>query len=131
MTTNNWLRDKFTTEEWETQRQLSYISLQIQRYRSDNNMTQAQFAEQLGVSQGLIAKWESGRHNFTVRTLVELSLKLHIDLADLFKCKRIDESASKNFIESIKKPEVIPANSMKVVPLTILNSSSNLGGIAC
>ena len=44
---------------------------------------QTQLAEALGVDRSLITKWLSGTHNFTIDTLVQLSVILDITLADL------------------------------------------------
>jgi len=40
------------------------------------------FAEAMGVSQGLVSRWISGTHNFTVDTLVEIEQVLKIRLID-------------------------------------------------
>jgi ribosome-binding protein aMBF1 (putative translation factor) len=42
-----------------------------------------QLAEALQVDRSLITKWLSGSHNFTIDTLVQLSVILDITLADL------------------------------------------------
>lgn len=40
------------------------------------------FAEAIGVSQGLVSRWISGKHNFTVDTLVDIEQVLEIRLID-------------------------------------------------
>jgi len=43
-------------------------------YLKDNNMTQNQFAEQLGVSKGYVSQVMKGEFNYTLKKLIELSL---------------------------------------------------------
>ena len=42
-----------------------------------------QLAEALQVDRSLITKWLSGTHNFTIDTLVQLSVILEVELAQL------------------------------------------------
>ena len=43
-------------------------------------MTQQQFADYMGVSQGMISKWESREYNFTIKTLNEICEKIDLKL---------------------------------------------------
>lgn len=47
---------------------------QVTAYLKDNNMTQNQFAEQLGVSKGYVSQIMKGEFNYTLKKLIELSL---------------------------------------------------------
>ena len=60
-------------------RQLAKISSVIVSNRLERGMNQKQFAEFVGVSQGMISKWESGEYNFTVETLANICEKLNLD----------------------------------------------------
>ena len=42
-------------------------------------MTQQEFAEYMGVTQGMVSKWESREYNFTIRSLNEIFHKLNFD----------------------------------------------------
>lgn len=55
---------------------LSELSTQITQERIRRKMTQAQFAELLDVSQGMISKWESKDYNFTIETLCKIAVEL-------------------------------------------------------
>ena len=44
-------------------------------------MTQQEFAEYMGVSQGMVSKWESREYNFTIRSLNEICQKLALDFS--------------------------------------------------
>ena len=50
----------------------------IERCRLDMHMSQKEFAAYMGVSQGMISKWESREYNFTVRSLNEICQKLNL-----------------------------------------------------
>jgi len=50
------------------------IFRQVTAYLKDNNLTQNQFAEQLGVSKGYVSQVMKGEFNYTLKKLIELSL---------------------------------------------------------
>ena len=52
------------------------ICSEIISQRIKRNMTQKEFAEFMGVSQGLVSKWEKGECNFTLSSLVRIASKL-------------------------------------------------------
>lgn len=61
-------------------RELGKISARICACRLERNMTQREFAEYMGVSQGMISKWESEHYNFTVEMLAKICDKLGLQL---------------------------------------------------
>ena len=54
----------------------SKLSGQLTIKRKDLGMNQKDFAKFLGVSQGMVSKWESGNYNFTFRTAAEVCEKI-------------------------------------------------------
>ena len=48
-------------------------------------MTQSEFAEYIGVSQGMVSKWESREYNFTIKSLNEICVKLDISFSILIE----------------------------------------------
>jgi transcriptional regulator with XRE-family HTH domain len=50
------------------------IFRQVTAYLKDNNLTQNQFAVQLGVSKGYVSQIMKGEFNYTLKKLIELSL---------------------------------------------------------
>lgn len=50
------------------------IFRQVTAYLKDNNMTQNQLAEQLGVTKGYVSQIMKGEFNYTLKKLIELSL---------------------------------------------------------
>ena len=61
----------------------------IKNQRERNNMTQSELADKLGVSQSMIALYESGKRTPSVDTL--------IIIADIFKCS-LDELCERSTI---------------------------------
>lgn len=54
------------------------IAVKIRNRRNELNYTQKQFAELLGVTQGMVSKWESADYDFTIRSLIKIFDKLDI-----------------------------------------------------
>jgi len=52
------------------------IFRQLSAYLDDHNMTQSQFAAQLGVSKGYLSQVMKGEFNYTLKKLIELSLAI-------------------------------------------------------
>jgi transcriptional regulator with XRE-family HTH domain len=50
------------------------IFRQVNAYLKENNMTQNQLAEQLGVTKGYVSQIMKGEFNYTLKKLIELSL---------------------------------------------------------
>ncbi len=59
---------------------LGSISASIVKKRVELNMTQKEFAVYVGVSQGMVSKWEGGDYNFSIKSLVEIAEKLDMEL---------------------------------------------------
>ncbi len=55
----------------------------LKEIRKDRNLTQAELAELVGVSQTSVYLWERGASNPGYGTLVLLSTKLEIDIKEL------------------------------------------------
>lgn len=59
---------------------LANASVLISRARISLGYTQRQFAEYMGVSQGMVSKWENGDYNFSLETLAKIFYKLDIKM---------------------------------------------------
>lgn len=75
---------------------LSSVSFEITKQRIKLGMNQTQFAKYLGVTQGMISKWENGDYNFTLNTLTDVMCKLGVDFDIQFKEK---ESSIRYFFD--------------------------------
>jgi len=58
----------------------SDISLAVSKKRVELNITQAQYANVLGVSRTTISRWESAGYNCTLKSLISLAQKLGLEL---------------------------------------------------
>ncbi len=77
----NWVSEGFSDAEIKSIVELAKISARIERCRLEMGMTQQEFAEYMGVSQGMVSKWESREYNFTIRTLNEICQKIDLDMS--------------------------------------------------
>jgi len=55
---------------------IAKISMFIYQYRRELNMTQKAFAEMMGVTQGMVSKWESADYNFSIDNIAQIAEKL-------------------------------------------------------
>lgn len=76
----SWVVNGLSRTEIKSTVELARISATIERKRLDKEMTQKEFAAFMGVTQGMVSKWESGDYNFTIRSLNEICEKLELDL---------------------------------------------------
>ena len=74
----DWLGENLDKNEIENIKQLSLISARIELKRKEMKMGQKEFAKYMGVSQGMVSKWESGEYNFTITTLHDICKKLNL-----------------------------------------------------
>lgn len=77
----NWIAEGISEAEVKTTIELAKISAKIEKCRLDLGMTQKEFADYMGVTQGMVSKWESREYNFTVRSLNEICQKLGLSLS--------------------------------------------------
>ena len=88
----NWISEGFSENEVKTMVELAKISARIERCRIEMGMNQQEFAKYMGVTQGMVSKWESREYNFTIKTLNEIcqkiNLKLYVSLEK--KCAKSD-----------------------------------------
>ena len=100
-----WISEEVPESEVKATVELAKFSAQIERSRLEKGMTQQEFAKYMGVSQGMISKWESREYNFTIKTLNEICEKINLELTiDLQKkCNDSDYSVVKWNSEKVKK----------------------------
>jgi transcriptional regulator with XRE-family HTH domain len=65
------------------------IYRQVEAYLRENNLTQSQFAEELGVTKGYVSQVLNGNYNATLKKLIELSLAVKI--APVFDFQNLNE----------------------------------------
>ena len=57
---------------------IAKISAFIINYWYKTGMTQKEFAKFMGVTQGMISKWESAEYNFSVESIAQIAEKLGV-----------------------------------------------------
>lgn len=75
-----WVSEGLSDVEVKTIVELAKISARIERSRIELGMTQQEFAEYMGVTQGMVSRWESREYNFTIKTLNEICQKIDLEL---------------------------------------------------
>jgi len=55
----------------------------IKKLRIDNNLTQLELAEKLGVTYQAVSKWENGKNVPDIATLKEISKLFNIDIDEI------------------------------------------------
>lgn len=93
----NWISDGISEAEAKTIVELAKISARIELCRTDMGMTQKEFADYMGVTQGMVSKWENREYNFTIRSLNEICQKIDLELSI-----SLDKSFSKTDYTIIK-----------------------------
>ena len=58
----------------------SLIALEIHRYLRENNITQSQLAERLGISSAMVTKLLSGKENLSLKTICSIEKAIHFEL---------------------------------------------------
>lgn len=75
-----WVSEGLSEVEVKTIVELAKISARIERSRIELGMTQQEFAEYMGVTQGMVSRWESREYNFTIKTLNDICQKIDLEL---------------------------------------------------
>ena len=75
----------------------------IANCRKEKGLTQANLAEQLGVSDRAVSKWETGRSLPDADNMLELSRILGITVDELLKGEKTDEGGFNQMAETINK----------------------------
>ena len=61
--------------------EIDIFATRIKELRESLGMTQKEFADYMGVTQGMVSKWESREYNFTIRSLNEICQKIDLELS--------------------------------------------------
>jgi len=95
----------------------------ISKYRKEIGLTQEQLAEKIGVSQEVIAYYETGKRRLTLSLLIPLKNALFVDIEDLLGIKK--GKGKPGPIPKIQKRleqiQNLPLNKQKIV-LELLDS---------
>lgn len=97
----NWLTAGLSEEELLAKKTLAIIAADIQLKRIEMGLDQKQFAKLLGVSQGMISRWESGTYNFTITTLVNICKKLGLSFKPQITSKEVEEVVAQKVVFTV------------------------------
>lgn len=92
------LTENLTAEDIKAAQIKAEIAAMIASARIKKGMSQKSFAEFMGVSQGMVSRWESGNANFTIEALVAIACKLQLDICSPLKPQRT-QPINSNLIE--------------------------------
>ncbi len=59
----------------------------LESFLKNKGISKSEFAAKMGKSPSEISKWMSGKHNFTIDTLMEIAHALKVDITELLKFK--------------------------------------------
>ena len=74
------------------------LSEQIIKIRTDNNLTQEEFANALFVTRQAVSKWERGKSVPDIETLKQISIKFNVSLNVLLEIVEYDKSTEKKIL---------------------------------
>ena len=66
------------------------ITTTIKEYRIEKELSQKMFAEFMGVTQGMVSRWESGEYNFTIDNIAKICDKLKISPLSIFSTEKYE-----------------------------------------
>ena len=84
--------DNISIADINASRYLGKISASIVKRRMELKMSQKEFAGYLGVSQGMVSRWEGGDYNFSIKALSEIAEKLDITEDRIIDIKSFKDS---------------------------------------
>lgn len=68
----------------------------IKKLRTDNNLTQAEFADKLGVTYQAVSKWENGKNIPDIALLKEISKIFNVNIDEIISGEVKDKTSKKN-----------------------------------
>lgn len=102
----------------------------LKELRNDNNLTQEQLAEEFGVSQRSVSRWENGNTMPDISVLIELADYYEVDLREILNGERKTENMDKELKETLVMvadyTEIEKANILKKTYLGGLTSALSL-----
>lgn len=101
----------------------------LKKLRKENNITQEQFAEILGVSNRSISRWETGTNMPDLDILIQLADYYGVELTEILDGERSSENMDKKTEESVLKTADY-SNQEKIIMTKRMNRLFIMGTIA-
>ena len=89
---STWLIEGISESQLLAEKTMAHVAGEIGLKRVELGMDQKTFAKYMGVSQGMVSRWESGMYNFTLTTLTEICDKLGLSFSAVITEKNADNS---------------------------------------
>jgi len=96
----------YTDQEWEVKRIKSLIGAEIEFARVNLGQSQIEFAKFMGVTQGMVSRWESGTYNFTIETLSNIAFKLGKSIDSFFSTAISSPTRVEKILDDIPSEEI-------------------------
>ena len=81
------------------------IGKKIKELRKSKNISQEKLADELGVSQAMIAQYESGKRNPKIETLNRIAKALTVDISSLVEFPYLDKDSKTIYIDTRRKED--------------------------
>lgn len=98
------------------------LGTRLARLRKDAGFTQAEFAKKVGITQGLVSSYETGRFLFSAETAVRFALALGVSLDELLHPKarkRASKKPSLRVQRRMEQIEALPLYEQRALLITI------------
>jgi transcriptional regulator with XRE-family HTH domain len=88
----------------------------IVSYRKEQNLTQAQLGEKIGVSQQLIAAYENSERHLPIISLFKIAQVLHVEIEDLLGLQKKGKPGPIPVIRrKLEQVQNLPPNKQKLI----------------
>jgi transcriptional regulator with XRE-family HTH domain len=110
------------------------IGDRLQRLRKKRGLTQAELAEQIGITREAVSAYEAGRVRLVDEIVIRCAIILHVSTDELLgvSMTNSDDSPSLRIMRRVKKIERLPPAKQKAVlqtlDLALQNVDQNLEG---
>lgn len=81
------------------------IGKKIKELRKSKNISQEKLADELGVSQAMVAQYESGKRNPKIETLNRIAKALTVDISSLVEFPYLDKDSKTIYIDTRRKED--------------------------
>lgn len=92
------------------------LSEKLKKLRKDNNITQEELAEELGISRSKVSSWETTMRDMSITEAIKIANMYEVSLDNLFG---IEEISEKEYIEIsnkfIKNKNIPLAEKVKII----------------
>lgn len=74
----NFISEHISKGDIYASKAIAKVAMFLYKYRKNLKMSQKDFARMMGVTQGMVSKWESAEYNFTIENIAQIAEKLNV-----------------------------------------------------